>query len=404
MSKRWMSLAPIAFAIVWGCVPLFPSFITLTSVQFPGVSVVPLGVGVVVLALMLLLAVWVTLSLFFTRGERQPVARAIAVFLAFCMASALLGLNPRDGVIFVAILSLGGIWHYAQVRDAELPFVLRATYWSFLSTGLISCLLAIAMIVTRIPAAQYTIGHGRATGTFVLPGELAGYLIVLIALAVGLVQTAHSRALRMLAWGTIGIGVVTMLLTFSRTGFVGLACGAAFYVVMRARERKQGVIAAVGIVVAMIALVLLFFNERHNPSENYTRLAIWQAAIGAFQRFPLLGVGPFGFSHLYPYVKLPDGDETAFHAHSMYLTYLVEIGVVGLSAFFWVLVSFVRELRVRLASATPAAATLALAIVAGLVGTLVQGLIDMVSVITFGLLFPTLALALVAARDGSGDA
>ena len=73
MIKRWMSFAPIAFAIVWGSVPLFPSFITLTSVQFPGVSVVPIGVGLTVLALMLPLAVGDTADVF--RARRTTTGR-----------------------------------------------------------------------------------------------------------------------------------------------------------------------------------------------------------------------------------------------------------------------------------------------------------------------------------------
>jgi hypothetical protein len=38
------------------------------------------------------------------------------------------------------------------------------------------------------------------------------------------------------------------------------------------------------------------------------------------------------------------------------------------------------------------------------VGALVQGLIDTVSVVIFGLLVPMLALALAAAQHGAGDA
>jgi len=44
------------------------------------------------------------------------------------------------------------------------------------------------------------------------------------------------------------------------------------------------------------------------------------------------------------------------------------------------------------------------AIVAGVVGALVQGLIDTVSVVIFGLLLAMLALALASARSGVGDA
>jgi len=58
--------------------------------------------------------------------------------------------------------------------------------------------------------------------------------------------------------------------------------------------------------------------------------------------------------------------------------------------------------------ADPRERFLALSVTAGLVGIAVQGLIDTVSVVIFGLWMPTLGLALAAARgshtDGAGAA
>jgi O-antigen ligase len=97
---------------------------------------------------------------------------------------------------------------------------------------------------------------------------------------------------------------------------------------------------------------------------------------------------------------LPDGEPVAFHAHSVYLTFLAETGLVGFSAFVWTCWRFARELVDRLKTATPDGALLAWAATAGLVGTLVQGAIDTVTVVIFGLWLATMGLALVAARSG----
>ena len=195
-----------------------------------------------------------------------------------------------------------------------------------------------------------------------------------------------------------------MILTFSRTGWVGLAAGIAFWIVLRSNARRARVVQGIAIVLAAVAIVLLTFNEHHNPSENYTRISIWQAALGVIERFPLTGVGPFGFSKIYPFVRLPDGDPTAFHAHSLYLTFLAELGIVGFLAFCWVIWSFAREWFRRFRALPAQASLLTSAIAAGVVGALVQGLIDTVSVVIFGLLLPMLALALATARSGTGDA
>jgi O-antigen ligase len=114
-------------------------------------------------------------------------------------------------------------------------------------------------------------------------------------------------------------------------------------------------------------------------------------------------VGPFDFARIYPLVRLPDGDLTAFHAHSFLLTIFAELGIVGLIAVLWAWWRFAQALREELRTARPAHAMLAMAVAAGLVGTWVQGVIDTVSVVIFGLWLPSMALALAVAVHGLGE-
>ena len=387
-----------ASVVAIASIPLFPSFITLTNVAYPGVSVVPLPLALTLMGAMLVLAVVAVVALLRPPRSAPALRWPLLAWLGAALLSLLFGFNPRDGAVFVGILALTILWHAHIDRFyGRIPGLARAYWWAFLVSGALAALAAIAMVLVRIPAAQYTIANGRAVGTFVLPGELAGYLLFFLPIAFALARGARSAALRVVAWCGLGIGAIAMLMTFSRTGWVGLAAGIAFFVVMRSRGRTRYVQGGV-IVAAALAIVLLLFNEHHNPSENYTRLSIWQAAIGIINRFPLTGVGPFGFSKIYPQVRLPDGDPTAFHAHSMYLTFFAELGVVGFLAFCWLMWSFWREWYRRVEhGAQPS--LLATAIAAGVVGGLVQGLIDTVSVVIFGLLLPMLALALSAARS-----
>ena len=122
-----------------------------------------------------------------------------------------------------------------------------------------------------------------------------------------------------------------------------------------------------------------------------------KAAEQIIDRFPLTGVGPFDFSRLYAVVHVPDADATAFHAHSLYLTFFAELCILGVSAFLWNAWSLGATLRLRLREAPPASALLALAAAAGLAGVAVQGLIDTMSVVIFGLWMPTMGFALAAA-------
>jgi len=229
----------------------------------------------------------------------------------------------------------------------------------------------------------------------VLPGELAGFLIVLLPIAYALGRVAKMRWLRILSWSALGAGAVTLLLTFSRAGWMGCAAAFAFLFAARARNRAGAAALAAG---AGTLAVLVLFNAHHDPSEDFTRISIWQAAVQIADRFPLTGVGPFNFSRLYAVTRAPDGDVTAFHAHSVYLTFLVEFGVAGVVAVAWTLWRFATELRRRVGGARTGDAFLALSVAAGLVGVAVQGLIDTVTVVIFGLWMPMMGLALAAAK------
>jgi O-antigen ligase len=395
---------PWGLAGVYAAVPLFPAFISLTQVAYPGVSLVPPAAVYAVLGFVCLLAIYAAVELVrHPRAGGQPLLRPMLAWFGASMLSALVGFDPQAGLLFVCIFGLGIVWHCAVVRFFDDRNAAAAIFWSYLLSGTLAAAAAVAMVVVRRPAALYAIAHGRATGTFILPGELAAYLVVFLPIAYAIARIARGSALRAAAWTALAVGAIALYETHSRAGWMGAAAAAAFLVAIVNRRRRVGVPAAAAIVAAGLAAVLLAFNVRHNPSEDYTRIAIWRAAEGIIDRFPLTGVGPFDFSRLYALVHVPDADAVAFHAHSLYLTFFAELGILGLGAFLWNGWSLGAELRARLGGAGPKATLLALAAAAGLVGAAVQGLIDTMSVVIFGLWMPTMGLALAAAASRLDD-
>lgn len=393
-------LLPAAFAFTYFVVPLFPPFITLTAVSIPGVSLVPAAFAVALLAIMAAIAVYASYLLLQRPVQRPPTMFPLLGWLCAALLSAVLGFNPAGGLLFIGIFGLGVVWHLTLLRYYTYPGVNRAIFWSYVVSGGLAALAAVVMVIARVPADQYTIGHGRAIGTFILPGELAGYLIIFLPVVYAVARVAADKALRAAAWSSLAVGLLALALTFSRAGWMGFAAAIAFLAFSRGSERRRY---APVILLGGLAAVLLVFNAHHNPAENYTRLSIWQAAVEIVRRFPLTGVGPFDFARIYPLLRMPDGDLTAFHAHSFLLTIFAELGLVGVVAVLAAWWRFGVELREELRRATPAHTLLALAIAAGLVGTWVQGLIDTVSVVIFGLWLPSMALALAVAKHGLGE-
>ncbi len=399
--RNLRALMPAAFAGVYATVPLFPAFISLTSVAYPGVSLIPAPVVYGVLAFVVVLAIYATATLFVnSQRVEQPLLLPMLAWFGASMLSALLGFDPPAGILFVCIFGLGIVWHCALVRFFADRYVVPAIFWSYLISGTLAAASAVLMVVTHRPSALYAISHGRATGTFILPGELAAYLVVFIPIAYAIARVARSAALRALGWVAVAVGLVTLYETHSRAGWMGFAAAAAFLIAVQMPRRRSGVLAAASVVGVGLIAVALAFNVQHNPSEDYTRVAIWKAAEQIIDRFPLTGVGPFDFARLYAVVHVPDADATAFHAHSLYLTFLAELGILGLGAFLWNVWSFGATLNRRVHEAPPASALLALAAAAGLAGVAVQGLIDTMSVVIFGLWMPTMGFALAAVKGG----
>jgi len=392
---------PAIAGFMFFIIPLFPPFITLTSVSVPGVSLIPVPLAITLLVLMALIAAYGIVLNLVEPGDEVPTLGPLLIWLGVAVLSAILGFDPAAGAVFLAIFAFGIVWHASVMRYYTKPGFASAIYHGFLLSGILASLAALLMVLTQSPSSQYAIGHGRAIGTFILPGELAGYLIIYLLLAFAVARTARSRTLRWLALVGLLVGTPAFLLTFSRAGEVGLAAAIAGFVFAQLRRFRLRTAAAI-VVVAVIAIGFVF-NSHHNPSENYTRLSIWQAGLGMVQRFPFTGVGPFVFAKIYPLVRLPDGEPTAFHAHSFLLTTAAETGILGVAAALYAWWRFIVILRDRLRTASAPNALLATAVVAGLLGTWVQGLIDTVSVVIFGLWLPVMAVALSCARYGLAE-
>jgi putative inorganic carbon (hco3(-)) transporter len=393
------SVLAASLAAAFFLIPLYPSFIGLTGAPVPGISLVPKPLSVGLIVLVAIVAGGWLAQILTSPKQPLPTLPAVAAFPAAAALAGALGFDPAAGALFTAILLGGVIWHGVILRFGRDVNVITAILSAYLLSGALASLVAIVMVLTKTPVALYTIGHGRATGTFVLPGELAGYLIVYVPVAYAL-ASAQPR-IRVLAGAGLVLGTVAFVLTFSRAGWIGMAAALATLVLLQ--RRRRGARYAAAIMAAAIVAVGLLFNAHHDPSENFTRISIWQAALAMIERFPFSGAGPFEFSRLYPLVRTPGGEPVAYHAHSVVLTVAAETGFIGIAALFFGWSRFVAELRARLRTSAANGAT-STAIAAGLAGTWVQGAIDTSSIVIFGLWLPMMALALACADGGAAQA
>ena len=210
---------------------------------------------------------------------------------------------------------------------------------------------------------------------------LFGASSVLVAL---LSAHAWSRgdAGRLRLWLSVAGMAAALALSGSRNPFLPLLAG-GLWLALRG-HRRQGV--GRYILLAMLALVVmgvltlmvlrqeeLLSAREHGLATALTlgRTYLWAGAVDAWLTRPWLGLGPSVFQFFTPDFTGGRFHVGELHAHNLILALLSETGVVGLSAFTFLLYSLARPLRERLRAGIDRTW-----MVAGLVAFLAFGVFD----------------------------
>jgi len=145
-----------------------------------------------------------------------------------------------------------------------------------------------------------------------------------------------------------------------------------------------------------------FRDVAHDPSENTSRIAVWQGAARMAERFALTGVGPLGFSKVYPSLKIPQAAVDEVHAHDVPLNVLVENGVLGFAAFAWLVIAAtvaVVRAGARILAQDRERTLLYDGLAAALIASAIHNTVDVVSTFVFLLWWPMLGLLLCLAPE-----
>jgi putative inorganic carbon (HCO3(-)) transporter len=186
----------------------------------------------------------------------------------------------------------------------------------------------------------------RAEGTFTHPNQLAFFLILTIPIAIALIGRG-SNAQRVVAAIAACIATPALLLTFSRSGIIGLV---VCFLVLLAWPgfRRAAIVAVVGIMmfsipnldaiarnkeISVLAQRLGTVTTAEGRSQN-PRWRIYQTALQMVPGNPYLGVGARNFPTVSPRYGLRTAQGLPFlHAHNVFLTVVAETGLPGLVFF-----------------------------------------------------------------------
>jgi len=218
-------------------------------------------------------------------------------------------------------------------------------------------------------------GLTRPAGTSVHPLEYA--VILSMALPVTMVCALHARRGRVALWAMAGLIVLALMLSSSRSAYVGLAASVIPLVFGLGRIARRWIIVG-GVVLggfvyivaprALTNLRYLFVAGADDPSVQ-SRTSSYSVIEALFPHFPITGRG---FGTFLPAYRIFDNE---------YLVLLMEIGIVGLLAVSGLLVAaIVGVVRARTRSQDTFTRDLGVALIASLAaGAALLALFDALS-------------------------
>ena len=229
----------------------------------------------------------------------------------------------------------------------------------------------------------------RVYSFFNNPNVLGEFLVLTIPVAVALIWNRVKDSHKVLFVAILLSMVACMIFTWSRGAWLGMMIAVALFLVMAdKRWMFAGTLALLLIPITLYitgnSAIIERFISIGNTQDTSTayRVSIWQASINMISDFWVggIGIGSDSYTTIYPSYALP-GARFALHSHNLYLQFLVETGIVGIVSLFGVLFGFLKTVLatsvVRKIKESDSAKIL-VALGAGFIGFMFQGLTDYV--------------------------
>jgi putative inorganic carbon (HCO3(-)) transporter len=286
-------------------------------------------------------------------SDRRPVPRGLTPVLLFAFWGitgfstmfaryqnlAWADLNQLSKILLMCVVTMMLIHDRAKLRWFLLVMSLSIGFYG-VKAGLWALL----------PGSE----HGRALGpegSFIGDNNgLALGLSMTVPLLFFLAQEERRRWLRLGLYVTCALSALTIVFTYSRGGFLGLA---AVCLMMLVRARKWTAAAAVVVVGAAV----LMWLAPQQWSGRIGTIATYEADMSAMSRLWAWGIGwqlalespllGWGFRIYSPeiWARFMPGYHTWHNAHSVYFQVLAEHGFTGLFLFLGLLMSALGDLR-----------------------------------------------------------
>ena len=276
--------------------------------------------------------------------RKTPLNKPIFAYLGITILSTLLGIATGD---IKPLTSIFYVLKYIEFFMIFFLFVNNLEDMKQIKT-FIACFLFVSFIIGILTYAQ--IGKiDRPTAPFegahAEPNTLAGYLVMTLAIALGILLYSGKPNVKFILGGLVCFNFYPLLMTLSRSSYVAFMTIYLFLISLSRRHRMI----LVGLLVAAILFLPILIPDRvkdrvvntfrygsHSTmgggrisldQSAQARFQGWQYAVKMLQKRPFFGYGVTGLGML----------------DSQYARILGETGIVGFIIFLWLLFAILKS-------------------------------------------------------------
>jgi O-antigen ligase/Tfp pilus assembly protein PilF len=375
--------------------------------------------------------------------RRNPVLLPVAVFAVLAGASVLYAPSRYNTALefakMLVFITFFLITMNAFVDERQTRVALYALFLSGFAVAALSLLQLAGVLSWLFPV--WPGNPARMYSTFGNDSGVAGYLLPVLPLGIGLFLTSSSRRSRWICF--VGTGAIAYTILACQTRGVWLAAFVALLFllanIVRRQELRQLLGAHKGYLVLALVLAAVFLAVQFGFSGASTgdedtltritdtfrldqvgvnlRAVFWGSALLMAADSPVFGLGLGSYkyySQLYqgklmaalgPMSRLQPNELDTLAAHNDYLQLLSELGILGTAVLAWCVLVFWRCVRERFRRPIESGSScIFLSCLSGLIGTAVFAATNFpFHVVTHALVFMFLLAVVVRAAEPDGE-
>ncbi len=274
-----------------------------------------------------------------------PLNRGIVAYITVCFLSTTLGAVFGKVQIAGFLFVLKYIEYYIVFFMAINCVQSKKQIKTFVTLLLITSAMISIYAIIQIPSGERV--SAPFEGNSGEPGTLGGYLILILSISIGIFLTSKSRQVKSLLVGLMAMNLISLMATQSRATWMGLPFMYLCFIIMS--KKRLLLLGVLAIIVAISPIVLpksvkkrfssTFITEKGyetkigetavplDPSAS-ERVMSWQRILKDYKNHPIFGYGVTGYGFI----------------DSQYFRTLIELGIVGLSIYIFLMYQIYRFL------------------------------------------------------------